>query len=314
MDYMEIEMICRLPGYLVILTLLLILSGCTKVRDISSQKYTYKSDHSLAWNINNASGMTPYYDAQVSPNAKLLFTRTDFDLSFPVVKANGFNEGSVSLTPLMEFVSVGLGPEDWLKDGILAWVPLALASTPAQASQVLSDTLEKAVISTLKETGRSYGDVRKGKSNAFWLAKYVFQDNDGRYLVVKFEDAYAGCEVSTDKYYVSEHQNRPDCTFFTSFHDPEKIVSTPDFINANGTGKSYLIRLDGIKGSYISPVYEKLSSHSKADSLRLSYAFLQQVSRHLPSWVVFHLSPHEDEGLPALILKQGKVHFFVRAR
>jgi len=53
-------MICRLPGYLVILTLLLILSGCTKVRDISSQKYTYKSDHSLAWNINNASGMTPY--------------------------------------------------------------------------------------------------------------------------------------------------------------------------------------------------------------------------------------------------------------
>ncbi|QMR42988.1 hypothetical protein [Klebsiella aerogenes] len=99
---------------------------------------------------------------------------------------------------------------------------------------------------------------------------------------------------------------------YINFHDPEKIVRTPDFINKNVTGKSYLIRHDGVNASFISPIYRQIASLGKTNVVRLNYAFAQQLSRHLPAWVIIYISPHEDSGMPAVVLQAGKVHFFIQ--
>lgn len=88
-----------------------------------------------------------------------------------------------------------MGLEEWQTDGILAWIPTELATTPEAASLVLSDKIESAVLATLKESKRKHGDVRKGEGYNNWLGKYVFQTNESRYLVVKFADKDAGCEL-----------------------------------------------------------------------------------------------------------------------
>lgn len=45
---------------------------------------------------------------------------------------------------------------------------------------------------------------------------------------------------------------------------------------------------------------------------RLDYYFLQQVSSRLPPWIIFHIAQHEDSGMPAVLLQEGRVHFFIR--
>lgn len=300
-----------LPKYLAIVSTTLLLTACSAVRDVSDRPYTYENEHSIAWNISNASGMDPFSDARVSPSQKITYSRTDYDFAFPELGNGKLNEASLPLTPLLQYRPTGMRQEDWQTNGILAWIPTELASTPEMASQVLSDKLENAILAALKESKRAYGDVRKGAGYNDLLGKYVFQLNDSRYLVVKFADEYAGCEVPKDEYYDPARQNRPDCILYIKFHDPEKIVRTPDFINRNATGKSYLIRHDGLKASYLGPIYENIASHSKAEAERLDYAFVQQVSRYLPSWVIIYIAPHEDSGMPAVALQEGKVHFFI---
>ena len=300
-----------LPKYLAIVSTTLLLTACSAVRDVSDRPYTYENEHSIAWTISNASGMDPFSDARVSPSQKITYSRTDYDFAFPALGNGKLNEASLPLTPLLQYRPTGMRQEDWQTNGILAWIPTELASTPEMASQVLSDKLENAILAALKESKRAYGDVRKGAGYNDLLGKYVFQLNDSRYLVVKFADEYAGCEVPKDEYYDPARQNRPDCILYIKFHDPEKIVRTPDFINRNATGKSYLIRHDGLKASYLGPIYKNIASHSKAEAERLDYAFVQQVSRHLPSWVIIYIAPHEDSGMPAVALQEGKVHFFI---
>ncbi|MNE55832.1 hypothetical protein D3C80_1506950 [compost metagenome] len=99
---------------------------------------------------------------------------------------------------------------------------------------------------------------------------------------------------------------------YINYHNPKKIVRTPDFINRNTTGKSYLITHDGLNGSYINPIFKNITIFSKAQTVRLNYAFLQQISHLLPSWVIIYISPHEDNGMPAVALQAGKVYFFMR--
>lgn len=302
-----------LPKYLTIVITMLLLTACSSIRDVSNTGYAYDNEHSIAWNISNASGMDSFSDAKVSPFQKRLYSRTDYDFSFPRLKNNKLNEASLPLTPLLQYRPTGMGPEDWQSNGILAWIPTELARTPEQASQLLSDKIEDAILTTFKESKQAYGELRKGNGYNDWLGKYVFQVNSSRYLAVQFADEYAGCELSKDKYFDPAHQNRPDCTFYTSFHSPEKIVQTPDFININATGKSFLIRHDGLNASYLDATYENITIHSQAETVRLKYAFLQKLSRHLPSWVIIFIEPHEDSGMPAVILQEGKVHFFFRA-
>ena len=292
----------------------LLLTACSGVRDNSAKPYTYHAEHSIAWNIINASGMDLYSDALVSRSQSAMFSRTDYDFTFPTVRSDKLNEASLPLTPLLQHRPSGMSVEDWDSDGLLAWIPTELAATPQAASLVLSDKIESAVLATLKESKRVYGDVRKGAGYNDWLGKYVFQVNASRYLVIKFADKDAGCELPKDEYFDPARMNSPTCSFYTSFHDAEKIVRTPDFIGSNPTGKSYFIRNDGVNGSSLTPVFVKSAGHTDAENERMNYAFMQQVSRHLPAWVILYLSPHERVGLPAVALQQGKVHFFFREK
>jgi hypothetical protein len=301
-----------LPRYLTIMSTLLFLSACSAVRDTSDKAYVYDQKHSIAWNIINSSGMDTYRDAQVTPSQKLMYSRTDYDFSFPELRDDKLNEGSLSLNPLLQYIPTGMGAEDWQGDGILAWIPTELASSSEAASQVLSDTFEHAVLATLTETKRVHGDIRKGEGYNDLLGKYVFQVNSSRYLAIQFADEYVGCEVHNNKYFDSAIAKLPDCSLYINFHNSEKIVRTPDFINKNVTGKSYLIRHDGLNASFISPIYNKITSHTKSDVVRLNYAFAQQLSLHLPAWVIIYISPHEDSGMPAVALQAGEVHFFIR--
>lgn len=292
----------------------LLLTACSGVRDNSAKPYTYHAEHSIAWNISNASGMDPFSDAQVSHSQSEMFSRTDYDFTFPIVENDKLNEASLPLTPLLQYRPTSMDVEEWQTDGILAWIPTELAPTPEAASLLLSDKIESAVLATLKESKRKHGDVRKGEGYNDWLGKHVFQINESRYLVVKFADKDAGCELPKNKYYDPASQNSPTCGFYTSFHDAEKIVRTPDFIGVNATGKSYLVSRDGLNGSHLSPVFINSAGQSDAKNQRMNYAFMQQVSRHLPAWVMIYLSPKEDKGLPAVVLQQGKVHFFFREK
>lgn len=290
---------------------MLLLTACSGIRDQSEKPYTYRAEHSVAWNIINASGMDSYSDALVSHSQSKMYSLTDYDFVFPLVGKDKLNEATLPLTPLLQHRAMGMSVEDWQSNGILAWIPTELATTPQVASLVLSDKIEAAVLATLNESKREFR-VRKGAGYNDWLGKYVFQTNASRYLVVKFADKDAGCELPKDDYFDPTRKNSPICTFYTSFHDAEKIVRTPDFIGSNATGKSYFIRHDGLNGSSLSPVFENSAGHSDAENERMNYAFMQQVSSHLPAWVILYLSPHEYEGLPAVALQQGKVHFFFR--
>lgn len=303
-----------LPRSLSIVCTTLLLTACSGISDQSEKPYTYHAEHSVAWNIINASGMDVYRDTLVSQSQSKMYSRTDYDFTFPIVENDKLNEASLPLTPLLQAPSTGLSVEDWQSDGILAWIPTELATTPQAASLVLSDIIESAVLATLKETKREYKDVRKGAGDNDWLGKYVFQTNDSRYLVVKFADKDAGCELPKNEYFDPARKNSPTCTFYTRFHDAEKIVRTPDFIGSNATGKSYFIRNDGLNGSALTPVFVNSAGHTEAENKRMNYAFMQQVSRHLPAWIILYLSPNEYQGLPAVALQQGKVHFFFREK
>ncbi|MDK9357434.1 hypothetical protein QQF54_06845 [Lelliottia sp. V106_10] len=302
-----------LPRYLSIISILLFLSACSAVRDTSDRAYVYDQEHSIAWNIINSSGMDTYRDAQVTPSQKLMYSRTDYDFSFPELRGDNLNESSLSLTPLLQYIPTGMGAEDWQNDGFLAWIPTELASSPEVASQILSDTFEHAVLETLKESKKVHGDFRKGEGYNDYLGKYVFQVNASRYLAIQFADEYAGCELHNNKYFDAAIAKLPDCTLYINFHDSEKIVRTPDFISKNITGKSYLIRHDGVNASFISPIYRQITNRAKTNAVRLNYAFAQQLSRHLPDWVIIYISPHEESGMPAVALQAGKVHFFIRS-
>lgn len=297
-----------LPRSLSIVCTTLLMTACSGIRDQSEKPYAYRTEHSVAWNIINASGMDLYSDALVSQSQSKMFSRTDYDFVFPTVGNDKLNEATLSLTPLLQHRATGMSVEDWQSNGILAWIPTELATTPQAASLVLSDKIEAAVLATLNESKREFR-VRKGAGYNDWLGKYVFQTNASRFLVVKFADKDAGCELPKDDYFDPARKNSPICTFYTSFHDAEKIVRTPDLIGSNATGKSYFIRHDGLNGSSLSPVFR-----NSAENERMNYAFMQQVSSHLPAWVILYLSPHEHEGLPAVAFQQGKVHFFFREK
>ncbi|PHI30582.1 hypothetical protein [Budvicia aquatica] len=302
-----------LPKSLSIVCTTLLLTACSGIRDQSEKSYAYRAEHSVAWNIINASGMDLYSDALVSQSQSKMFSRTDYDFVFPTVGNDKLNEATLSLTPLLQHRATGMSVEDWQSNGILAWIPTELATTPQAASLVLSDKIEAAVLATLNESKRKFR-VSKGAGYNNWLGKYVFQTNASRFLVVKFADKDAGCELPKDDYFDPARKNSPTCTFYTSFHDAEKIVRTPDLIGSNATGKSYFIRHDGLNGSFLSPVFRNSADHSDAENERMNYAFIQQVSSHLPAWVILYLSPHEHEGLPAVAFQQGKVHFFFREK
>ncbi|MCT4705977.1 hypothetical protein MUA03_08655 [Enterobacteriaceae bacterium H16N7] len=302
-----------LPRSLSIVCTTLLLTACSGIRDQSEKTYANRPEHSVAWNIINASGMDLYSDALVSQSQSKMFSRTDYDFVFPTAGNDRLNEATLSLTPLLQHRATGMSVEDWQSNGILAWIPTELATTPQAASLVLSDKIEAAVLATLNKSKREFR-VRKGAGYNDWLGKYVFQTNASRFLVVKFADKDAGCELPKDDYFDPARKNSPICTFYTSFHDAEKIVSTPDLIGSNATGKSYFIRHDGLNGSSLSPVFRNSADHSDAENERMNYAFMQQVSSHLPAWVILYLSPHEYEGLPAVAFQQGKVHFFFRER
>lgn len=302
-----------LPKSLPIVCATLLLTACSGIRDQSEKSYTYRTEQSIAWNIINASGMDLYSDAVVSQSQSKMYSRTDYDFGFPIVDNDKLNEASLPLTPLLQYRPTGMGAEDWQSDGILAWIPTELATSPERASLVLSDKIKSAVLATLNESKREFR-VYNGAGYNNWLGKYVFQTNASRYLTVKFADKDAGCELPKDDYFDPARKNSPICIFYTSFHDAEKIVRTPDFIGSNATGKSYFIRHDGLNGSSLSPVFRKNAGHSDAEDERMNYAFMQQVSRRLPAWVIIYLSPHEYEGLPAIALQQGKVHFFFREK
>lgn len=297
-----------LPRSLSIVCTTLLMTACSGIRDQSEKPYAYRTEHSVAWNIINASGMDLYSDALVSQSQSKMFSRTDYDFVFPTVGNDKLNEATLSLTPLLQHRATGMSVEDWQSNGILAWIPTELATTPQAASLVLSDKIEAAVLATLNKSKREFR-VRKGAGYNDWLGKYVFQTNASRFLVVKFADKDAGCELPKDDYFDPARKNSPICTFYTSFHDAEKIVRTPDLIGSNATGKSYFIRHDGLNGSSLSPVFR-----NSAENERMNYAFMQQVSSHLPAWVILYLSPHEHEGLPAVAFQQGKVHFFFREK
>lgn len=302
-----------LPRSLSIVCTTLLMTACSGIRDQSEKPYAYRTEHSVAWNIINASGMDLYSDALVSQSQSKMFSRTDYDFVFPTVGNDKLNEATLSLTPLLQHRATGMSVEDWQSNGILAWIPTELATAPQAASLVLSDKIEAAVMATLNESKREFR-VRKGAGYNDWLGKYVFQTNASRFLVVKFADKDAGCELPKDDYFDPARKNSPICTFYTSFHDAEKIVRTPDLIGSNATGKSYFIRHDGLNGSSLSPVFRNSADHSDAENERMNYAFMQQVSSHLPAWVILYLSPHEHEGLPAVAFQQGKVHFFFREK
>lgn len=301
-----------LPRSLSIVCITLLLTACSGIRDQSEKSYTYRAEHSVAWNIINASGMDLYSDTLVSQSQSKMFSRTDYDFVFPIVGNDKLNEATLSLIPLLQHRATGMSVEDWQSNGILAWIPTELATTPQAASLVLSDKIEAAVLATLNESKREFR-VRKGAGYNDWLGKYIFQTNASRYLLVKFADKDVGCELPKSEYF-DPMSNSPICSFYTSFHDAEKIVRTPGFIGANATGKSFFIRHDGLNGSSLSPVFENNAGQSDAKKARMNYAFMQQVSRHLPAWVILYLSPHEYEGLPAVALQQGKVHFFFREK
>ncbi|OAT14703.1 hypothetical protein M979_4389 [Buttiauxella noackiae ATCC 51607] len=301
------------PRSLSIVCTTLLMTACSGIRDQSEKPYAYRTEHSVAWNIINASGMDLYSDALVSQSQSKMFSRADYDFVFPTVGNDKLNEATLSLTPLLQHRATGMSVEDWQSNGILAWIPTELATTPQAASLVLSNKIEAAVMATLNESKREFR-VRKGAGYNDWLGKYVFQTNASRFLVVKFADKDAGCELPKDDYFDPARKNSPICTFYTSFHDAEKIVRTPDLIGSNATGKSYFIRHDGLNGSSLSPVFRNSADHSDAENERMNYAFMQQVSSHLPAWVILYLSPHEHEGLPAVAFQQGKVHFFFREK
>lgn len=252
-----------LPKSLPIVCATLLLTACSGIRDHSEKSYTYRTEHSIAWNIINVSGMDLYSDALVSQSQSKMYSRTDYTFDFLKVGNDKLNEASLSLIPLLQHRPTGMGVEDWQSDGILAWIPTELATSPEAASLVLSDKIESAVLTTLKESNRVYRDIRKGAGYNNWLGKYVFQTNASRYLVVKFADKDVGCELPKSEYF-DPLSNNPICSFYTSFHDAEKIVRTPDFIGENTTGKSYFIRHDGLNGSSLSPVFENNAGHSDA--------------------------------------------------
>ncbi|WP_336766946.1 hypothetical protein [Pantoea ananatis] len=100
------------------------------VRDVSGQHYEYENAHSLAWNISTAAGMTSFEDAKLNPPLSMLYSRKDYDLSYPVKSAQTLNESTLSLAPLLRFTPTGMSPEDWWFNRILAWIPTELAKTP----------------------------------------------------------------------------------------------------------------------------------------------------------------------------------------
>lgn len=301
----------QLYRYLGFATALYIMTGCTAgVKDVSDKQYFYNQSHSMAWNISNASGMDPFYDARLNSAEEARFNGNDYDLTFPHVDNSKPNENSLSLKPLLQYPDVGFKEEDWQRTGILAWIPTDLASTPSQASKVLLDVLQKAIEDTLKEESRPYEIFGKGKYVINWLGTYVFQETPNNYITIKFEDKKAGCKIPEEEY-IPGKGVLPYCGFFFLFNDPVSIVGTPDFINKNNTGKSYLVGLSGTNRSFMGPVYEFISLLPPEYSNRRAYSYYQQISRHLPPWVILHVAQHAT-GLPAVILKEGKTYFFMR--
>lgn len=73
---------CTLASIMVV-----VLSGCSGVRDVSGQHYEYENANSLAWNISTAAGMTSFEDAKLNPPLSALYSRKDYDLSYPVKSA-----------------------------------------------------------------------------------------------------------------------------------------------------------------------------------------------------------------------------------
>ena len=67
--------------------------------------------------------MDPFSDAQVSHSQSEMFSRTDYDFTFPIVEDDKVNEASLPLTPLLQYRPTGLGVEEWQIDGILACSP-----------------------------------------------------------------------------------------------------------------------------------------------------------------------------------------------
>lgn len=102
-----------LPKYLAFMSTLLLLTACSAVRDVSDRPYVYDDEHSIAWNISNASGMDSYSDAKVTPSQKKMYNRTDYDFSFPELRDDKLNEASLPLTPLLQYIPTGMGPQDW---------------------------------------------------------------------------------------------------------------------------------------------------------------------------------------------------------
>lgn len=302
-----------LPGTLASMMMLL-LSACSGLRDVSERHYEYENAHSLAWNISTAAGMTSFEDAKLNPPLSTLYSRKDYDLSYPVKSAQTLNESTLSLAPLLRFTPTGMAPEDWWFNRILAWIPTELAKTPQQASTVLANTIQEAVLTTLKETKRPIGEIKNEAGDNDWLDKYALQITVPHYVVIHFADSAAGCEFPDKNVPFIERIKLPSCAFFAEFHDPEKVVSTPAFITPNATGKSYLIRPDGLNSSFVADAFDKPSTLSDDDRTRMAYDFLQKVSQHLPSWVIFYISPHERAGMPAMVLQSGKVYFFVTER
>lgn len=297
--------------------MVLLLSACSGVRDVSGRHYEYENAHSLAWNISTAAGMTSFADAKLNPPLSTLYSRKDYDLSYPARSAQTLNESTLSLAPLLRFTPTGMSPEDWWFNCILAWIPTEMAKPlPNRHLRFWQIRWRKQywLHCTLKETKRPVGEIKNEAGDNDWLDKYALQITVPRFVVIHFADSAAGCELPDTNVSVIIRMKLPSCAFSASFHEPEKIVGTPGFITPNATGKGYLIRPDGLNSSFVSDAFYKPSTLPDDDRTRMAYDFLQKVSQHLPSWVIFYISPHEHEGMPAMILQGGKVYFFVTER
>lgn len=257
--------------------------------------FKYDDKHSYAWNLNKASAMGTFYDQEVVPGLIEFMESKPFYWG-PTSDKNPLNLNNANLYPLLKTrFSVDFSGEDFLYNHALAWIPGDKAKDKQEAHEIFEQELDQAVRKAFRRAEvYSTHTAPSGPANAFSLGLVGTVSHSVNYVIWADD---LGCSINTKR------QAEPDaCSVGFRMNGAESYSKTPSVIAQNPTGKSYIMG-----ASFIS-VGTDMEIH---DDPRKQRVILQRISEHLPPWIVFYSNQETKIGLPAVIMQQGKNHFYI---
>lgn len=264
-----------------------ILSGC-----VTSKPMTYMQDHSEAYNIAHAAGLyTDINDSYVPAEDIDSVTKNMLDAGFVI---GGYGSPQLGMTNWqtagVNLLSVMLEPDSHgARNSLMAWMPINLANSPADAQKVLISHLKKSIELVLEGIGVKYENIyeKNGKLSIYFI-KEDWNCPEYSHGVTKLSDL---CEISVETY-------KPYKGVVPSFIggvEEERYIFSPD---------------DGRDYHNLNLVISKKSKVPQ----ELIYTM---ISENLNDWVYLYLAPKkvrkangETINFP-YILNEGKAKLFV---